>query len=246
MNIFTHAQNLNEGGSMLRHGRAWLHVERIAFGVEWVTLWPSWVGVKVARGSYSGDGRGYDFDVGLGVVTLYFHLTGIGAFHSWGRTTGAVISWDGGDVSARLEWDHDDSCWPPEHGKEWSVNLTNMLLGRRQYHEGAVTLAGEYSLDMPEGRYRCKVQLREDSWSRPRWRTLRIKRAIVDVLTEGGVPVPGKGENSWDCDDDATFGMTCPAATVDEALSRLRESVLRTRARRAGPVWKPVDGWRVA
>jgi hypothetical protein len=64
-----------------------------------------------------------------------------------------------------------------------------------------------------------------------------MRRANLDI--ERGVPTPGKGENSWDCGQDATYGLTCPASTVEEALASLRASVMRDRERYGGKDWKP-------
>lgn len=53
------------------------------------------------------------------------------------------------------------------------------------------------------------------------------------------VPVPGKGENSWDCGENATYGMSCAADTIEEAIGKFVSSTLRTRTRYGGQNWTP-------
>lgn len=59
---------------------------------------------------------------------------------------------------------------------------------------------------------------------------------------QGGkpIPVPGKGENSWDCDDDAIHSSHGPHSTVHQAVAALVASVYRDRTRYgSGPEWQP-------
>ena len=60
---------------------------------------------------------------------------------------------------------------------------------------------------MPEGKYPAHVKRERRTWKRPRWFTPLV-RGYWDVDVESGIPVPGKGENSWDCDDDAIFASS--------------------------------------
>lgn len=133
----------------------------------------------------------------------------------------------------------------PTHGRDIIFfRPDNFLLGRQKYSK-----YNERSFDvvlaMPEGTYTAKVTLYTAEWKRPRWPrwplTRRINRANVEV--EGGVPIPGKGENSWDMDDDAIYSIGTPAESVDEALEQFRESALRDRKKYAGEGWVPDVGW---
>jgi hypothetical protein len=60
---------------------------------------------------------------------------------------------------------------------------------------------------MPEGKYPAHVKRERRTWKRPRWFTPLV-REYWDVDVESGIRVPGKGENSWDCDDDAIFASS--------------------------------------
>lgn len=96
----------------------------------------------------------------------------------------------------------------------------------------------QVELHFLEADYPATVILTTDTWKRPRWHwPLVVERAEVDV--PGGVPIPGKGENSWDIDDDATFSLVTPASTVEEAVQKFYDTVNERRARYGGRNWTP-------
>ncbi|HXI16285.1 MAG TPA: hypothetical protein VNM48_07925, partial [Chloroflexota bacterium] len=81
----------------------------------------------------------------------------------------------------------------------------------------------------------------ESTWGRRRWPHWPLTRRMVraDVQVPEGVPHPGKGENAWDCGEDATYALTCAEQTPEAAVGRLVESVLRDRRRYGGDQWRP-------
>jgi len=58
-----------------------------------------------------------------------------------------------------------------------------------------------------------------------------------------GLPIPGKGENSWDCDDDAIYSSTYDFDACDgsvyNAIGKLEMDVMRKRRRHASLAWVP-------
>lgn len=135
-------------------------------------------------------------------------------------------------------WVH-PTHWSRGYRSSFSIDPRNILFGRQKYSEGPREVH-EATLALPEGEYPLRVELYTASWTRPRWPKPRtIRRADVEVLVKSGVPVPGKGESEYDLDDDATFGMTCPAETVEAAVEQLRASTLRDRVRHGGDGWRP-------
>lgn len=166
-----------------------------------------------------------------------------------------------GYVPSKLPWGG-PALWPG-----WEVHIDikwrDRVFGRRVYESKDVTpimdrdytvmghprlegkrLAGVRAhVPMPEGNYPCIVTLTEDSWTRPRLKLTRrvIRRATVEMLV--AIPSPGKGENSWDIDDDATSSMTTPARSVSEAVGAMAESVMSRRERYASRTWKPSEGF---
>lgn len=55
----------------------------------------------------------------------------------------------------------------------------------------------------------------------------------AQVEAPAGVPIPGKGENSWDCGDDNIWGASFAARTVKEAVKKFMDDVRETRRERA-------------
>lgn len=194
--------------------------------------------------------------------TLYLGL-GFEVYVSWDRRKG--YDWPGQEwgVSIRgerlaVEWACDDSEMhyftdakgkrrsKPGAGWEWHCYLLDALLGDRRYSSvetGRETL----TLVMPEGRYRADCVVDMATWQRPRWPwwplTRRIERATIDFTPPVGIP--GKGENSYDCDDDATYSVTTPIkrGSLHATLEAFALDTLKTRQHRGGLNWAPADGW---
>lgn len=95
-------------------------------------------------------------------------------------------------------------------------------------------------IPMPEGQYTASVQMSTRYYTRPRWpfevgpSILFVKQRSHDTEIPGGIPEPGKGENSYDCGDDALFASSGPAESVEDAIGKVVASVLRTRMKRQG------------
>ena len=130
------------------------------------------------------------------------------------------------------EWhagDWRNSCW------DWR----DMLLGKQQYQEIVLTTE-KSAVVMPEGSYPCTVTIKHVSWWRPRWPKIHtIQRGHIQMHTP--IPFPGKGENGWDCDDDALCTMSTPAGTISEVINKVRQSVEHDRQRYGGDGWLPED-----
>lgn len=154
-----------------------------------------------------------------------------------------VISFDINNWSLHWKIWKDGDGWDsrtPRWRDGW-FNIPDLFLGRAEYSSTEVERK-KCKVCFPEGCYEVDIAIKEDCWSRTRFpRKTVMKRAHMDVLTAGGIPIPGKGENSWDCGDDATMGLTCPSSSIAEAIGELTESVLSTRLRRGGnkPEWNP-------
>jgi hypothetical protein len=112
------------------------------------------------------------------------------------------------------------------------------LLGRVRHRVIRVVEATE-SIDvpMPEGMYPTKISILEEGWRRPRSPfEKKIKRCHADMW----VPIPhmGKGENSWDCGEDGTYGLCCVAKDIPEAVAKIVESAVRDRKKYdGGHIW---------
>ena len=139
--------------------------------------------------------------------------------------------------------------WQPRHmwtsgTPKWrrgNFNWRDALLGRAKH---ASTITGPEQLvwiPMPEGQYPAIITLDRSEWKRPRWPWPTAVRQGYDVkilkpdMGPGGyIPIPGKGENSWDCGGDGIFGQSGSGRTVEEAIGHVVASALSTRKRHAG------------
>jgi hypothetical protein len=142
--------------------------------------------------------------------------------------------------------EHMDSSRETGWRKSWFLN--DVFFGRTTMHEQVIDTR-PVVVHMPEGGYRATCKLTLSTWTRPRWPGKvwhQRKGASLDMDEGQQIPIPGKGENSWDCDDDALFGLSTSAETVEEAIAKMRTSALTTRNKRASAYWKPRDGWKAA
>jgi len=129
-------------------------------------------------------------------------------------------------------WTHERPKW-----RDGNVNFPDTLLGKFKHSERLLERR-DIEIRMPEGVYKGVCEMKEGTWKRPRWPfPVHVVRAHIDMTQP--IPIPGKGENSWDCGEDATHGSTFPARNVADAIGKLTGDILNTRERRAGRNWQP-------
>jgi hypothetical protein len=97
---------------------------------------------------------------------------------------------------------------------------------------------GTTVVPMPEGPYDAKWQVEEWTRTWPRFRRPKTSKH-GEISVDGGIYVPGKGENSWDCGDDAIFSVGCNEGTEQALVAKYVESVYRSRLNYGGTVVKP-------
>lgn len=137
------------------------------------------------------------------------------------------------------EWSHDQPWW-----WERSIDLADLFLGKNRYREWKRTDIVPISIPLPEGVYPAVARQERRSWKRPRWpRTLRRTSWYIDV--PNGLPIPGKGENSYDLDDDGIYDFGGDGS-LEKAIGRIVGEVLELRKERGGPGWAPMKGWQVS
>lgn len=131
-------------------------------------------------------------------------------------------------------WERSRPRW--REGTWWPLDT---LLGRHRYTTRDLSIT-PVRIPLPERVYDGTVRLLESTWQRPRWPwPKRLIRAEVSV--PDGVPIPGKGESSYDQGQDAVYSLTTPASTVPVAIAALVRDVLDTRSSRASLTWRPAE-----
>ncbi len=111
----------------------------------------------------------------------------------------------------------------------------DFFLGSTDYKKKDLTFH-EVLVPMPEGSYPATVQFQECTWKRPRWPFISSKGIYADIKMKIGIPHQGKGENSWDCGEDAVMGLSRKASTLEQAIAATVECALRDRRRNDGNV----------
>lgn len=239
--FYWHWQNLkdDEPRRIGFHGRAWLRQRpRGVFGVEWHLPGGS-VQLALTVGGVEDQLR---LSISLWFVALYFSIENCAWIARWKPAS----SYQGKETSFTIhDWSlwwsiwHDEYVW---HSKtpRWrigSFNITDFFLGRAKYTK----IDGESTpvmIPMPEGEYPAIVTFYQQTWKRPRWPVAK-RRDGAKVNAGQGVPIPGKGENSWDCGEDAIFSSGSSTTTMEGAIQDFIASVMHTRERYGGKNWQP-------
>lgn len=247
-------QNLSDGEQPLwRHGRGWLWLNgRCVFSAEWnpgtryfCTLHVDWGGGE--------NGRDLSLTFGFPFVGFY-HASLDDFLPEWAVDGYYVESMSRPGTKFKMPVNrkiglsvHDGTIWfslwenPMEYRHDqprwWAFNFNpaDFFFGRAKYSQ-VDSQPVETVVNLPEGAYPVTVTLFESTWKRARWPWPRkMIRARVDCGEQGIPAHAGKGENSWDLEDDITYSMTCPETTVEGAVKRLTVSVLSERARYGDP-----------
>lgn len=137
------------------------------------------------------------------------------SFHDW---TLRINPW-----SLSMEWSSSDPWWV----RGLSFNVQDFMLGRTRYRSETLRDGIPLKIPMPEGVYPAVAKIERCTWKRPRW--FGRTRTYVSVDVPKGIPFAGKGENSWDCDDDGLFGYSSEGDSLDRAVAKGVESVLSSR-----------------
>lgn len=250
-----HSQNLNEHrgvtGSIWRNGRCWWHWNNIhksgrsdrTIGLEW-SFWKKRLSFAIGLADYD---HALTANFCIGLFNLYFHYDNWNLY-TWLRDrtkrksqtygSGRIIgfSWFDGLVHIKV-WDdpmesrRDDPWW-------WHLSFfpKDKLLGKTEYTSTMLRKV-RLEIPMPEGVYMATATFNKDSWARKRWWTKTLVRC--EVVPDTPIPFPGKGESAWDCGEDAMHSSYFPAVEDHEAVSKVVESVLRSRYRHGGRNWRP-------
>lgn len=172
-------------------------------------------------------------------IGLYWLYATIGWRPAWAKYTGAGSS---RQISVTFHdkavWWHlwvDRDSWSSDRPKwrDGSFHPLDAMLGRMKCTTETVEKR-DVLVPMPEKSYPATAKLERYTWKRPRSPLSKeLLRVTIDI--PGGIPHEGKGESSWNCGTDATFGITTgECRTIPEGVGMLVGSVLRDRVRYGG------------
>lgn len=146
------------------------------------------------------------------------------------RVFGVVVDGEHFEVQVwdtKMMWSRAQPWWQHVY-----VRWDRLLFGKSDT-KARLVQRGSAIVHMPEASYPATNEITEYT---ERWQRFRRPRTwmTTTISVEGGIPIPGKGENSWDCGDDAIYSSSSPGDNLRDAIEGYRTSVLRTRARYGG------------
>ena len=118
-----------------------------------------------------------------------------------------------------------------------AIDLEELLLGKESFSREQVSQPIAVTIPMPEGSYAGVYTAERLTWDRPRW--FSKSRTMATVRCDEGVPIPGKGENDYDLDQDAIYAHSEDASNPAQAVGLFVTSALQRRWRYGGLNWKP-------
>lgn len=106
--------------------------------------------------------------------------------------------------------------------------IDDLIYGKSTYTKGN-PIEVQCVVAMPEGNYDCTATGYMATWTRKRWKKPIYQYRVNLDFGNTPVPVPGDGENSWDCDDDGIYSSGRIADSIDQALLDFQADVIRQR-----------------
>lgn len=263
---FSHSQNLkkDEGGRGI-NGRGWLHLSwgdpdhggrsLTVLSAQWVLFRRQHsIGVSLNIGGGDSD-RDIDFSIRVPWFGIYLGIDNAlprrWRFYNPGQKypseRSVKVAWHNQALWIDL-WADPDESWGRGGPSFWKdarssrrqivIHPLDILFGRTNCTTEQIG-AFDAEIGLEEANYPVRVVIERRTWTRPRVPWRRRERVSATVESETGIPIPGKGENGWDCGEDAYFSIGTPAATAADAVRYAAAVVLETRERYGGRSWTP-------
>lgn len=120
-----------------------------------------------------------------------------------------------------------------------SFHFVDALLGKFETKVISTEGPTRVEIHLPEGVYTGSCELERRTVGRSRWFGAPQTIARIGLDAPHGIPFPGKGENSYDIDDDAIYEYKTEARSPADAVGQLVGRVLHLRWSRGGKSWRP-------
>ena len=234
--------------------RGYLWLGQFCLSLEVSTRWRSGF---IARWGYGGQERFLTWC--LAIPRLMFLHAAIETPFKWHR----LRPWDGKYGEAhrefgvgatngvlRLYFGHDAmGTWYGTHGRwgwftrgicknlEVALFRVEWITGKNRYTREVLEAGIPVTVEVGQwtgDTYHGTAERAHSTWKN-RFRT--IERDDYTISMTEGIPFPGKGENSWDCGDDAYYGFG--GSTIDKAVANIVTATIQDRTRHGGPNWRP-------
>lgn len=215
-------------------GRAWLYVFAWAFRVEW-NLWR-----RACRlGLDLGDEDGILLGVAVPPVSLWFGVSPPWnsrlrrslpdrerQFHAYLYEWALWLKFGGDD-----DWRSKDPWWK----RGVAIHFDDIVLGRTRHSKTERRPSERVVIRMDGYEYHGTATFERATWKRPRW-FATVRDSVWISMDQGhGLPHSGKGENSWDCGDDALYGWGVEGDDVQAAINDGIARVMKYRKRYGNP-----------
>lgn len=258
-------------------GQQWSGRSGISINWEWSFLWRTSCGVSVTFKRQDGHGVGFHVALPFGLVSFYVTLLGgpfawlarkvlpeLAKNQRRSYPAQELPIKDYGDrelfniyvMDWALWWNfwRDPMGGWSSRGPWWrkiqsgNFDVLDFIFGRTKYAARVIEGPLAVKIPMPERAYDATLEIQERTWRRPRWPFVwhRVIGADFDSKQDP-VPHPGKGESSYDCGEDATYGLSCacPTGRVEDAIGAYVSTVMNSRRRHGGSVmWAPKEDHR--
>jgi hypothetical protein len=207
-------------------GRLWLHFPKLCIGLEFSR--PSF-----RFGFGLNDSR--DNHIHGSFLGFYWHIECWALAKRMPRV----------EHSFRFYW-HDWGLWLSLWGNDWCsswndpwwsrmhhVDFRDLFAGKQEYSKVVNETFENVVIPMPDKNYCATMQFETATWKRPRWFP-RVRKFTNIEIKENPPAFPGKGENSWDCGDDAIYMMSVEGHSLAKGIGGYVQAVMENREKYGG------------
>jgi hypothetical protein len=144
-----------------------------------------------------------------------------------------------------FEWSIHLGLWEHEH--DWNrsdpwwvrgvhLDLKDFVLGKTKYSTTETAPQQRVRIGLDDRVYEGTAKFERCTWKRPWWFTKIRDSVWIDMDKGHGLLHSGKGENSWDCGDDALCGFGTSGTSVEAAIQHGIDTVQEYRRKYGNPV----------